>query len=70
MTEMRRFASLAVGMQNCRDILPEVSQLMAHLSEAEREAAWTEIQESMRQFEGADGFLVPQTYLIGVGSTK
>lgn len=65
---VRRFASLAVGMQNCRDILPEVSQLMAHLSKAECDAAWAEIQESMHQFEGADGFLVPQTYLIGVGT--
>ena len=55
-------------MQTCRDILPEVSQLMAHLSKAERAAAWTEIEESMRQFEGTDGLLVPQTYLIGVGT--
>ena len=29
---------------------------------------WTEIEDSMRQFDGADGFLVPQTYLIGVGT--
>jgi hypothetical protein len=47
-----------------------IAQLMAHLSEAERDAAWTEIEESMRQFEGADGFLVPQTYLIGVGTSN
>lgn len=65
---IRRFASLAVGMQNCRDILPEVAQLMAHLSKVECDAAWTEIQESMHQFEGTDGFVVPQTYLIGVGT--
>jgi ubiquinone/menaquinone biosynthesis C-methylase UbiE len=65
---VRRFASLAVGMQNCRDVLPEVSQLMAHLSKAERDAAWTEIEESLHQFEGVDGLLVPQTYLIGVGT--
>jgi ubiquinone/menaquinone biosynthesis C-methylase UbiE len=65
---VRRYASLADGMQTCRDILPEVSELMAHLSRAERDSAWTEIQESMHQFEGADGFLVPQTYLIGVGT--
>ena len=65
---VRRFASLAEGMQNCRDVLPEIAQLMAHLSTAEREAVWTEIEDSMRQFDGADGFLVPQTYLIGVGT--
>jgi hypothetical protein len=65
---VRRFASLAEGMQTCRDSLPEVAQLMADLSTAEREAVWTEIEDSMRQFDGADGFLVPQTYLIGVGT--
>ena len=65
---VRRFASLAEGMQYCRDVLPEVAQLMAHLSTAERETVWTEIEDSMRQFDGADGFLVPQTYLIGVGT--
>jgi len=41
---------------------------MAHLSTAERKAVWIEIEDSMRQFDGADGFLVPQTYLIGVGT--
>jgi ubiquinone/menaquinone biosynthesis C-methylase UbiE len=64
----RRFASLAVAMQNCRDILPEVSQLMVHLSETERDKAWVEIEEAMRQFEAAEGFVVPQAYLIGVGT--
>jgi ubiquinone/menaquinone biosynthesis C-methylase UbiE len=65
---VRRFASLAEGMQYCRDVLPEVAQLITHLSTAEREAVWTEIEDSMRQFDGADGFLVPQAYLIGVGT--
>jgi ubiquinone/menaquinone biosynthesis C-methylase UbiE len=64
----RRFASLAVAMQNCRDVLPEIRQLMAHLSTAERDAAWAEIEGVMRQFDRTDGFVVPQEYLIGVGT--
>jgi SAM-dependent methyltransferase len=64
----RRFASLAAAVQNCRDILPEISELMAHQSQAEQDAAWTEIEQALRQFETGDGFMAPQTYLIGVGT--
>jgi ubiquinone/menaquinone biosynthesis C-methylase UbiE len=64
----RRFASLAAALQNCRDLLPEVSELLVHLSEPERESVWAEIEEALRRFQGREGFVVPQTYLIGVGT--
>jgi hypothetical protein len=64
----RRFPSLAVAMQNCRDLLPEIPQLLRHVTDAERNAAWAEIGAALRQFEGADGFVAPQTYLIAVGT--
>lgn len=64
----RQFASLAAAVQACRDLLPEVSELMVRHSQAERDAAWTEIEQVFRQFERADGFAAPQTFLIGVGT--
>src|SRR5262245_45507059 len=64
----RRFPSLEVAVQNVRDLLPEIPQLLMHATDAERAAAWTEIEAALRQFDGADEFVVPQTYLIGVGT--
>jgi hypothetical protein len=63
----RRFPSLAVAMQNVRDLLPEIPQLLMHATDTERAAAWAEIEGALRQFDGANEFVVPQTYLIGVG---
>ncbi len=64
----RRFPSLAAAMQTCRDILPEIPELMVHVSETERAAAWLEIEGALRTFENADGIVFPQTYLIAVGT--
>lgn len=64
----RRFPSLAVAVQNVRDLLPEIPELLTHATDAERAAAWVEIEAALRQFDGADKFVVPQTYLIGVGT--
>ena len=63
----RRSPSLAVAMQNVRDLLPEIPQLLMDATDAEHAAAWAEIEGALRQFDGADEFVVPQTYLIGVG---
>jgi ubiquinone/menaquinone biosynthesis C-methylase UbiE len=64
----RRYPSLAAAMQNVQDALPEVRQLLMHATEAERAAAWVEIEDALRQFDGVDEFVVPHTYLIGVGT--
>ncbi len=64
----RRFQSLAVAVQNVRDLLPEIPRLLMDATDAERAAAWAEIETALRQFDGADEFVVPQTYLIGVGT--
>jgi ubiquinone/menaquinone biosynthesis C-methylase UbiE len=64
----RRFPSLAVAVQRLRDSLPEIPQLLMHATDAERAAAWAEIEAALRQFDGTDGFVVPHTYLIGVGT--
>jgi len=50
----RRFPSLAVAMQNVRDLLPEIPQLLMQATETEREAAWAEIEDALRQYDNAD----------------
>lgn len=67
-TVQRRFPSLAVAMQNVRDLLPEIPQLLMHATDAERAEVWVEIEDGLRQYDGIDEFVVPQTYLIGVGT--
>jgi hypothetical protein len=42
--------------------------LLVHATNAERAAAWAEIEAALRPFDGANGFVAPQTYLIGVGT--
>ena len=64
----RRFPSLAVAMQNVRDLLPEIPQLLMQTTETEREAAWAEIEDALRQYDNVDEIVAPQTYLIGVGT--
>jgi len=64
----RRLPSLAVAMQTVRDLLPEISQLLAHATDAERAAAWAEIEGAVSQFKSADEIVTPQTFLIGVGT--
>jgi len=64
----RRLPSLAVAVQSIRDALPEIPQLLMHANDAESAAAWAEIEAALRQFDGIDEFVVPHTYLIGVGT--
>ena len=45
-----------------------LERIMAKLSEAERELAWTEIENQLSQFEGPNGFDAPGEVLIGVGT--
>jgi ubiquinone/menaquinone biosynthesis C-methylase UbiE len=67
-TGQRRFPSVALAMQDARDSLPELARLMAGLSEAGRDEAWAEIEEVARRFDGPDGVVVPQEWLVCVGS--
>ena len=38
----RRLPSLAVAVQTVRDLLPEISELLEHATDAERAAAWAD----------------------------
>lgn len=62
----RRFASTAEAIQAMKN--PGLQQLIAKLSDAEREQAWEEIGRQLRQFEGPKGFQAPGEVLIGVGT--
>jgi len=62
----RRFASTAEAIQAMNN--PVLQQLIAKLSDAEREQAWEEIKRQLRQFEGPKGFEAPGEVLIGVGT--
>lgn len=63
----RRFPSLAEAIQYAKGPLP-LRELMARLSEAEREQAWAEIEEELRQFVDPNGYDSPCELLIGVGT--
>jgi SAM-dependent methyltransferase len=47
-----------------RESFAALHQMMAGLTEAEREAVWTEIAQELRAFEGANGFEGPCTLLV------
>lgn len=64
----RRFPSTAEAIRAMKDFFPFIQDLMAKLSDAERELAWTEIERQLGQFESPDGFEVPGEVLIGVGT--
>jgi len=65
---LRRFPSVGAALQFRRDSGPEVSKLLASLSDGEREAVWDEIGTALRQFAGSDAVAAPGEYLIGVGT--
>jgi len=62
------FTTTADAVRTTTDSFPGLLHLMAQLSEAERERAWTEIEQQLRQFEGPNGFEAPAEVLIGVGT--
>ncbi len=66
----RRLPSAADAVRNMRNSAGDISELMSRLNDADRELAWAEIEQSMRQFEGPNGFEAPGEVLIGVGTKQ
>jgi ubiquinone/menaquinone biosynthesis C-methylase UbiE len=62
-----RMASVAAYLRFARESFGALHQMLAGLSEAEREAAWDEIARELSQFEGPEGFVGPCEMIIGVG---
>ena len=51
-----------------RESFGALHQMMAGLSEAEREDTWREIAAELAEFERADGFVGPCEMLVGAGT--
>jgi SAM-dependent methyltransferase len=72
--EVRRLQAPAVlrSAAECtrleRESFGALHRMLATLSEAEREEVWAEIETSLRQFEGPDGFVGPCELLVGAGT--
>jgi len=65
----RHFACTADAIGALKDFSPFfLRDLMAKLSDAERELAWSEIECQLGQFQTPDGLEVPGEALIGVGA--
>ncbi len=64
----RRLPSAADAIRSMRNSASDVSELMSRLNDADRELAWAEIEQQLRQFEGPNGFEAPGEVLIGVGT--
>ena len=57
----RRFPSLAVAMQNVRDLLPEITELLMQAAETERAAAWAEIEDALRKYDNVVEIVAPRS---------
>ena len=63
-----RMSSAAECVRFERESFGALHQMMSGLSESEREETWKEIEETLRQFEGSQGFEGPCEMVIGAGT--
>jgi SAM-dependent methyltransferase len=60
-----RFPSAAECVRFERESFGALHAMLANVSEADRNRAWTEIEKELRRFEGPDGFVGPCELLVG-----
>lgn len=65
-----RLPSAAECVRFERESFGALHQMMASLTEEERQAAWDEIEQELRKFEGPDGFAGPCELVIAVGTRR
>lgn len=63
-----RLPSTAECVRFERESFGALQQMLVGLAEAEREAAWVEIERELRQFQGQDGFEAPTELIVGAGT--
>jgi ubiquinone/menaquinone biosynthesis C-methylase UbiE len=63
-----RLPSTAECVRFERESFGALSQMLAGLPEAERAAAWREIEEELAQFEGPSGFEASAELMVGAGT--
>ena len=64
----RRFPSAADAIRSMKNSAGDLREIMSQLNEAEREKAWAEIEQELRQFEGPNGFAAPGEVLVAAGT--
>jgi SAM-dependent methyltransferase len=63
-----RFASAAECLRFERESFGALHAMLAGVDEEARDAAWDEIEQELRQFEGPDGFVGPCELLVGAAA--
>ena len=61
-------SSTAECVRFVQDVGGPVVQMIAHLSDAERQEAWNEVEQALCRYEGPSGFEAPCEFLVGVGT--
>ena len=64
----QRFPDTAEYVRFLQESFVAMQRLLTGLSDAEREAAWREVAQACRQFEGPEGFIASGEVLIGSGT--
>ena len=64
-----RMASAAECAQLERESFGALHQMLAGLSEPDREAAWAEVEEALREYEDVNGFRGPCELLVAAGTS-
>jgi ubiquinone/menaquinone biosynthesis C-methylase UbiE len=62
-----RFSSAAECVRFERESFGALHAMLANVSQTERNRAWAEIEDALRQFEGPGGFVGPCELLVGAG---
>ena len=61
-------ASAAECVRFERESFGALHQMLAALTEPQREDVWREIEQALEAFEGADGFVGPCEMLVGAAT--
>jgi len=64
---VQRLESAAAATAMIREGFAFYKAMIAHLPLERQEAAWTELEKTLRRFEGADGFAGPGELNLAVG---
>ena len=65
---LRRYPSAADAAQDQRVSFVALHPYFAGLNEHDRARAWEEVEQVLRQFEGATGYAAPGEMLVAVGT--
>jgi hypothetical protein len=63
-----RLSTAAECVRFERESFGALHQMMAGLTDAEREAVWRDIEQALAAFESAEGFVGPCEMLVGAGT--